>query len=99
VPIFHIRTRPTSLPERIFYGILVVVVLVLGFFFLAAALAAGAILAAVILIRVWWLKRKLEKAAEAEIISAEYTVVERESLSTALPGAVDTEISRSARDR
>lgn len=74
----HIDLRRRSLPERIIYGILLLAVLVLGFFFLLAALIAGAILATVILARYWWLKRKLAKAADAEFITTEYTVVERE---------------------
>ena len=74
----HVDLRERSLPERIVYGMLLAAVLVLGFFFLVAALIAGAILAGVILARFWWLKRKLAKAAEAEFITTEYTVVERE---------------------
>lgn len=68
-----------SLLERILYGIVALAVLVLGFFFLAAALVAGALLAGAILLRFWWLKRQLRKAADAEIITTDYTVVERES--------------------
>ena len=74
----HIDLRSRSLPERIIYGTLLLAVLVLGFFFLVAALIAGAILAAVIFVRYWWMKRKLAKAADAEFITTEYTVVERE---------------------
>jgi len=74
----HVDLRSRSLPERIIYGTLLAAVLVLGFFFLVAALIAGAILAGVILARFWWLKRKLAKAAEAEFITTEYTVIERE---------------------
>ncbi len=74
----HVDLRSRSLPERIVYGTLLLAVLVLGFFFLIAALVAGAVLAGVMLARFWWLKRKLAKAAEAEFITTEYTVVERE---------------------
>lgn len=74
----RIDLRARSLPERILYGALLLAVLVLGFFFIVAALIAGAILAGAILLRFWWLKRKLKQAAEAEIITTEYTVVERE---------------------
>ena len=80
--VVHIDLRSRSLPERILYGILLLAVFVLGFFFLIAALIVGAILAVVILARFWWLKRKITKAAEAEFITTEYTVVEREQ-----PGA------------
>lgn len=75
----YINLRERSLPERVVYGILLLAVLVLGFFFLAAALVAGAVLAGALLLRYWWLKRGLKKAPEAEFITAEYTVVEREA--------------------
>lgn len=72
------RSLASALIGRIVFGMAALVVVVLGFFFLAAALVAGAILAAVVLVRFWLLKRKLEKAAEREFITTEYTVVERE---------------------
>ena len=78
MPTIHLDPRGRNLPERIVYGVLLLAVLVLGFFFLVAALIAGAILAGVVLLRLWWMKRKLEKAAEAEYITTEYAVVERE---------------------
>ena len=71
--------RGRSLLERLLYGIAALAVLVLGFFFLAAALVAGALLAGAILIRYWWLNRRMRKATDAEIITTEYTVIERES--------------------
>ena len=74
----YVTLRERNLPERILYGILLLALLVLGFFFLAAALVAGAVLAGVLLLRFWWLKRKLKKAADAEFITTEYKVVERE---------------------
>ncbi|OGA24818.1 MAG: hypothetical protein A3I02_12405 [Betaproteobacteria bacterium RIFCSPLOWO2_02_FULL_67_26] len=78
MPAVYVNLRERSLPERILFAILVLAVLVLGFFFLAAALVAGAMLAGVILFRFWWLKRRLKKASEAEFITTEYRVVERE---------------------
>lgn len=78
MPTVHINLRERSLLERIVYGTILVGVLVLGFFFLVAALIAGAILAGVVLLRFWWLKRKLKKAENAEFITTDYTVVERE---------------------
>jgi len=78
MPTVHADLRSRSLPERLVYGALLAAVLVLGFFFLVAALIAGAILAGLILARLWWLKRRLAKSAEAEFITTEYTVVERE---------------------
>lgn len=71
--------RSRSLAERIVLGILALGLLVLGFFFIAAALVAGTILAAVALLRFWWLRRRLRKAEAERYVSAEYTVVERES--------------------
>ena len=71
--------RDRSLPERLLYGIAALALLVLGFFFLAAALVAGALLTGAILLRYWWLSRRLRKAADAEIITTEYTVIEREA--------------------
>ena len=83
MPTIYLNVRQRSLPERIIVAILALALVVLGFFFLAAAVVAGAILAGVVLVRLWWLKRKLKKAADQEFVSAEYTVVERE----ALPGS------------
>lgn len=48
---------------------------VLAFFFLTLALVAGAILAAVILARLWWLKRKLQRAAKDGVYEGEYVVI------------------------
>jgi hypothetical protein len=55
-------------------------ILLLAFFFLVAAVAAGAVLAAALLARIWWVNRRMRKAAERGIVTAEYTVVEREAL-------------------
>ena len=76
--VVHIDLRERSLLERIVLAVLLLAVLVLGFFFLVAALIAGAVLAGVLLLRFWWLKRRLKQAAEAEFITTDYTVVERE---------------------
>jgi len=59
-------------------GVAAAIILVTAFFFLAAAIVVGAVLAAVLIARVWWLRRKMAKAAEREFISTEYRVVERE---------------------
>ena len=76
----HLDPRGRGPIESILYGALLIAVLVLGFFFLVAALIAGAVLAGVILLRLWWLKRKLARAAQDEFITTEYRVVEREQL-------------------
>ena len=76
--IVYLPPRERSLIERIAYALLALAVIVLGFFFLAAAVVAGAILAGVVLLRFWWFKRKLRKAADREILSTEYRVVDRE---------------------
>jgi hypothetical protein len=78
--VVFIRMGERSLIERILIGIVALTLVVLGFFFLAAALVAGAILAGVILLRLWWIRRKLSKAADDEFITTDYTVVEREPL-------------------
>lgn len=80
MPIVYLNVRERSLLERILYAILALALVVLGFFFLAAAIVAGAILAGVVLLRLWWLKRRLKKAADREFVTTEYTVIERESL-------------------
>lgn len=76
--------RVLSAAGRLVAGVLVAVValgfVVLGFFFLAAALVAGGIVAVVVLLRLWWLQRRVRKAKEAEILTTEYTVVEREGV-------------------
>ena len=68
--------------ERLVWIIVGLLVFVVGFFFLAAAVVAGLVIATVVLIRLWWLKRKLAQAADSEVITTEYTVVERELLPT-----------------
>lgn len=80
MPTVYWNVRERSLLERIVYAILALALVVLAFFFLAAAVVAGAILAGVVLLRLWWLKRKLKKAADREFVTTEYTVVEREVL-------------------
>jgi len=79
MPAIHISLRERSLLGRIAYAILALALVVLGLFFLAAAVVAGGLLAAVLLARVWWIKRKMMKEAESQILTAEYTVVKRES--------------------
>ena len=71
--------------ERILYGIVALAAGVLGFFFLAAALVVAALLAGVIVLRFWWLKRQLRKTADAEFITTDYTVIEREHQPPRLP--------------
>ena len=89
MPTVYMNVRQRSLPERIIFAILALALVVLGFFFLAAAVVAGAILAGVILLRLWWLKRKLKKAADEEFVTTEYTVIEREALPDATDDAAD----------
>ena len=78
MPAVYINVKEGTLLGRLLFGMAVVVVIVLGFFFLAAALVAGGILAVFLLVRLWWLKRKIRRATEAEIITTDYTVIERE---------------------
>jgi hypothetical protein len=75
----HIRfnTRPQAgLLERTVFFALGLVVLVAAFFFIGIALVAGAILAGIFLVRLWWLKRKLQRAAQDTYVEGEYTVIE-----------------------
>jgi hypothetical protein len=75
----HIRftSRPQAgLLERIVFFALGLVVLVAAFFFIGIALIAGAILAGIVLIRLWWLKRKLQRAEQDTYVEGEYTVIE-----------------------
>ena len=79
---------PQPLPRvlgRIAWSIASLAILVLAFFFAAAAIVAGAILGAALLGRIWWINRGIKKAAEQSILTAEYTVVERESQPERLP--------------
>ncbi len=64
---------------RILWFITALIILALAFFFITAAIAVGTVLGAALIARIWWLNRKMRKAAEQEILTAEYTVVERES--------------------
>jgi hypothetical protein len=76
-PRIHIMTRPQAgLLERIVFFALGLVVLVAAFFFIGIALIAGAILAVIFLVRLWWLKRKLQRAAQDSYVEGEYTVIE-----------------------
>ena len=69
-----------SLPARILWLLGAACILVLAFFFLVAAIVAGVLLAAGLLARVWWMGRKIRKAAEAGIVTTEYRVIERERI-------------------
>ncbi len=76
-PRIRIMTRPQAgLLERIVFFALGLVVLVAAFFFIGIALVAGAILAGIFLIRLWWLRRKLQRARQDTFVEGEYTVIE-----------------------
>jgi hypothetical protein len=76
-PHIRITTRPQAgLLERIVFFALGLVVLVAAFFFIGIALVAGAILAGIFLIRLWWLRRKLQRAQQDTFVEGEYTVIE-----------------------
>lgn len=84
----HIRftARPQAgLLERIVFFALGLLVLVAAFFFIGIALIAGAILAGVFLIRLWWLKRKLQRAEQDSYVEGEYTVIETAVTDQRLP--------------
>ncbi len=85
-PHIRINTRPQAgLLERIVFFALGLVVLVAAFFFIGIALIAGAILAGVFLIRLWWLRRKLQRAAQETYVEGEYTVIETAITDQRLP--------------
>jgi hypothetical protein len=65
--------------QRILWFITALVILALAFFFIAAAIAVATVLGTALIARIWWINRKMRKAAEQEILTTEYTVVERES--------------------
>jgi hypothetical protein len=76
-PRIRVITRPQAgLLERILFYALGLMVLVAAFFFIGIALIAGAIVAGIFLIRLWWLRRKLQRAAEDTYVEGEYTVIE-----------------------
>lgn len=76
-PHIRITTRPQGgLLERIVFFALGLVVLVAAFFFIGIALIAGAILAGIFVIRLWWIKRKLQRAEQESYVEGEYTVIE-----------------------
>jgi membrane protein implicated in regulation of membrane protease activity len=77
---------PAAIVERIVVGTLAIALLVLAFFFLAAALVAGAVLAIAFLIRIWWLRRRLQRAEEDQYLTTEYEVVDRERPPRLPPG-------------
>ena len=85
-PHIRITARPQAgLLERIVFFALGLVVLVAAFFFIGIALIAGAILAGVFLIRLWWLKRKLQRAEQDTYVEGEYTVIETAVTDQRLP--------------
>lgn len=64
--------------ERIIWFITALTILALAFFFIAAAIVVGAVLGAVLIARIWWINRKIRKAAEDRILTTEYAIVEGE---------------------
>jgi hypothetical protein len=77
---------------RILWFVTALVLLALAFFFIAAALAVGAVLGTALIARIWWINRKMRKAAEQQILTAEYTVIERES---PMPQGLPDEVGQS----
>lgn len=76
-PHIRVKARPQAgLLERILFFALGLVVLVAAFFFIGIALIAGITLAGIFLIRLWWLRRKLQRAAQDTYVEGEYTVIE-----------------------
>ena len=71
-------------------AVLLVGAIVLGAFLLAIAIGVGLVLALIFMARVWWIRRKLERAGrsgapprrpdeqEGRVIEVEYTVIDDE---------------------
>ena len=87
---------PRPVLARVLWFVVAAGILVLAFFFLLAAIVAGVLLAGVLLARLWWVSRRIRRAAEAQVVTTEYRVVERERL--AQPGLPD-ETARHERAR
>jgi hypothetical protein len=75
---FHVNFRAQSLLGRLLLATAALALVVLLVFFLAAAIVVGTVVAVAIITRLWWLKRRLGRGPQPGVISAEYTVVERE---------------------
>lgn len=76
-PHIRIMSRPRAgVLERIVFFALGLVVLTAAFFFIGIALIAGAILAGLFLIRLWWIRRKLQRAKQDTYVEGEYTVID-----------------------
>ena len=67
--------------ERILWFLIALVLLALALFFVTAAIVVGAVVGVALIARIWWINRKIRKAAKDRILTTEYTVVEREAQS------------------
>lgn len=77
---FHLNLHGRSLLGRVLLGIATLAVAVLLFFFVAAALVVGTVAGIALLARLLWLKRGLkQEERQTEVITTEYTVIERET--------------------
>jgi len=56
---------------------LLAVSFVFGAFLLAALIGLGLIAGLVIYLRVWWLRRRMDRATQSEYLETEYRVVDR----------------------
>ena len=78
-PRIHIQPRQhAGFLERIVFSIIALMVAVAAFFFIGIAIIAGLALATALAARWWWLRRKLRKAEQADVVDGEYRVVEAE---------------------
>jgi hypothetical protein len=73
---------PLGWPERFLAGTMAVLLLLLGLAFGAVVLSLAALAGLGISARLWWLRRRLRRQTpprNADVIEAEYRVVERHS--------------------
>src|SRR5262245_20124294 len=68
----------TTLLGRVLLGIAALAVCVRLVFFRAAALVLGTAVVTGLLVRHWWITRNIRRAEQADTITTEYTVIDRE---------------------
>ncbi len=80
---------------RLLLTLTTLALIAIGFFFLTVALAVGAVVALVVGVRLWWMLRKLKRAAPTafmdtpagneNVVDGEYRVIDHESSAPRLP--------------
>jgi hypothetical protein len=94
-----VRLRGQRLLARFVLGAAALALFALAFVFLTVAIAAAVALAAGLAARIWWVRRRMAKAAERSLVAAEYVVIEREAAAIApARGAPEHESARAERE-